>query len=168
MSEELLEGVLLASRDAFEERKVEHLGRLYAGIAFDSSVSRAHGNYLIALAQRLTYRQLALMAVIWEGDALPMVNAGRTEEPTKHVIFSDELGVEVDELERLAMVSRGEPGGTFKRGGVTATNASGGTIDRLTLASLGKRVYELMALGEIGPEGRREVLDALGLGWSMG
>lgn len=57
-AEELLEGVLQAAVDAYEQRKVERLGELYAFIAFNPDITPAHANQLLELAGRLTYRHL--------------------------------------------------------------------------------------------------------------
>jgi hypothetical protein len=62
-SDEVLEGVLLKARDAYEEKKVRLLGLLYAQVAFHPEISPAQANHLIELASRLTYRQLTVMAV---------------------------------------------------------------------------------------------------------
>jgi hypothetical protein len=163
-ADELLEGVLSAAADAYEERKVVCLGKLYAGLVFDAGVSRAHANHLISLAQRLTYRQLSLMAVIWDGDIAPMAKAATKENPPKQLVFSDELGIEVDEIERLGLVGRGPPGGTPRRSGMTFVDASGVSPTTLTLTAPGKRLYELLELGDVPADARREVLDALWLG----
>jgi hypothetical protein len=61
--EEILEGVLLHARDAYEERKVRYLGYLFASIAFHKELSAAQANQLLALADRLTYRQLVLLSI---------------------------------------------------------------------------------------------------------
>jgi hypothetical protein len=70
-AEELLEGVLLRARDAFEEKKVPLLGALYASIAFDEWISPAHGNLLLQLASSLTYQQLVAMSVMLDGSRAP-------------------------------------------------------------------------------------------------
>jgi hypothetical protein len=64
VAEELLEGVLLRARDAYEEKKVPLLGALYTSIAFDDRISPAHGNLLLQLASSLTYQQLVAMSVM--------------------------------------------------------------------------------------------------------
>ena len=63
-AEELLEGVLLQARDAYEEKKIPFLGMLYAQFAFHAEISPPQANHLIALASDLTYRQLVLMAIM--------------------------------------------------------------------------------------------------------
>jgi hypothetical protein len=58
-----LEGVLLKARDTYDQRKAERLGELYAWLAFHPEISPSHGNFLIELANRLTYTQLLLLGV---------------------------------------------------------------------------------------------------------
>lgn len=62
-AEEILEGVLIKARDAYEEKKVPLLGTLYAWIAFHEEISSSYANQLLGLATRLTYRQLVILAV---------------------------------------------------------------------------------------------------------
>jgi hypothetical protein len=62
-AEELLEGVLLQARDAYEEKKVRLLGIMYAQLAFHPEISAPTANHLLSLAERLTYRQLVVMVI---------------------------------------------------------------------------------------------------------
>jgi hypothetical protein len=63
-SSELFEAVVLKARDAYEERKVRHMGLLFANFAFTQNVSFETANLLIRLLDRLTYRQLCLLALV--------------------------------------------------------------------------------------------------------
>jgi hypothetical protein len=162
-ADEVLEGVLLAAADANEEAKVSFLGHLLASLAFDESISRAHANHLIAVARVLSYRQLAIMAVIWQGDAAPLVQ--EAAELRRNLHFGDEDGLQVDELERRGILGRGAPGGTYKRGGATFVDASGVPVSELTLTGHGAQLYTLMRLSEIPPDVRKAVLDDL---WNVG
>jgi hypothetical protein len=157
-AEELLEGVLQAAGDAYEEQKIRFLGSLYAALVFDSTVSRAAANFFIGLARSLTFRQLALMAVLWDGDAAPLEAAAEQQQPSERVHFNDEMGAEVDEMERRGLVGRGEPGGTPKRGGATFVDAGSLPPSNLTLTGPGKRLYDLAALSTIKENARSEVL----------
>ena len=60
-AEEIYEGVLIASQREYEERKVLLLGRMYANIAYDSTITRPVANALIKEASELTYRQLMII-----------------------------------------------------------------------------------------------------------
>ena len=63
-AEELLEGTFLAARDAYEERKVELLGRFYANAAFADGIDASHLNHILSLAKLLTYRQLVIIGIL--------------------------------------------------------------------------------------------------------
>lgn len=62
-SEEIFESTMLAIQRDAEEKKLELYSNLVANIAFDSSVSQAFANHMITLAERLTYRQLCMIAL---------------------------------------------------------------------------------------------------------
>lgn len=57
-AEEVLENVLRRAEQAYEHRKAERLGELFAYIARHNDVTPAHANRLITLVGRLTFRQL--------------------------------------------------------------------------------------------------------------
>jgi hypothetical protein len=67
-AEELLEGVSVVAEDAYEERKVPYIGFLYSTFVFDAEISPARANQMLALAERLTYRQLVLLAILATDD----------------------------------------------------------------------------------------------------
>lgn len=52
---------MIASQKEYEERKIVLLGRLYANIAYDSTITRSIANALIKEASELTYRQLMII-----------------------------------------------------------------------------------------------------------
>ena len=60
-AEEILEGTLFAAQREFEEKKIKLLGTMYANLAFDETVSKPIANYLIKLAERMTYRQILIL-----------------------------------------------------------------------------------------------------------
>ena len=64
-AEELLEGALLFAANAYEQRKVPLIGRLYASLVF-TSIPVAHANWLLRLAERLdtNYAGTELSAVV--------------------------------------------------------------------------------------------------------
>ena len=78
-AEELLDGVLRTAQDAWEEKRIRHLGYFYASIPFRTDITAADASYLLDTAARLTYRQLTCLALLggtrgelpdWEGDRL--------------------------------------------------------------------------------------------------
>lgn len=101
------------------------------------------------------------MAVIWDGDADLRTQAVARQEPPGQLAFSDELALEVDELERLGLIGRGEPGGTPKRGGATLVDAGALSPSDLTLTGPGKRLYDLMDLRAMAVDTRERLLAEL-------
>jgi hypothetical protein len=60
---EVAEGVVLAAQRDHEEKKLPLYGNLLANLAFSSLFSRAQANLLARLAEKLSYRQLCLLAL---------------------------------------------------------------------------------------------------------
>ncbi len=90
-ADELLEGVLIKARDAYEEKKLRLLGTLYANIAFHKEITPAQANHMISLAGQLTYRQLIGIAFAREqGVSGPVLREGdfRNDQEAK-----DRLGL---------------------------------------------------------------------------
>lgn len=167
-AEELLEGVLQTAGESYEERKVRFLGNLYASIAFDASVGRAYANYLIRLADRVTFRQLVCVAILAEGDLGPTITKLAQEDPEGTAVFGEELGIELDELSALGLVGIGVPGGeVLPPGGETFPGATrpiqfrNVDVGSAAVTRHGRRLYELMELGGIEREDREDVLNAI-------
>lgn len=62
-ADEITEGVLFAAQNEHEEKKLLYYGNLIANIAFDKTITKELANQLIAVADRLTYRQLKLINI---------------------------------------------------------------------------------------------------------
>ncbi|MBD2626424.1 hypothetical protein [Trichormus variabilis] len=62
-AEELLEGILLKTRDEHEEKKIKILANILTGLVF-SEVSATEGNYLLKLTEKLTYRQICILGFL--------------------------------------------------------------------------------------------------------
>jgi hypothetical protein len=100
-AEEVLEGTLLTAANSYEERKVPLVGRLYANLAFDPTVPPAHANFLLRLADRLTYRQLVILAFFAQAQSgecemalveLSSGGSGRLPSPTLVAEMNDLSG----------------------------------------------------------------------------
>lgn len=100
--EQLLEGVLLKARDEYEEKKLKYMGNFFANLAFTDSVSVHTASLLLKQTERLTYRQMCLLALINEEGSFnfeclrrqdhsnPELEALKREEMDLH---SSDLGV---------------------------------------------------------------------------
>ena len=83
-ADEIYEAVLIAAQGEYEERKLALYGRLLASVAFRDGISRAHANYLIRIAEELSYRQIvSSLWLVEEVLAFPhsMVLLWRMREP---------------------------------------------------------------------------------------
>jgi len=66
--EELLEGILLVAQREHQEKKLKFLAHLLKCIALDREIDIDLGNYLISLAERLSYRQFCILELIERKD----------------------------------------------------------------------------------------------------
>lgn len=62
-AEEVFEATLLASQRECEEKKLRYYGNLLANIAFNKTFDRSQANYLIKIAQSLSWQQLCVLSV---------------------------------------------------------------------------------------------------------
>ncbi|MBW7941646.1 MAG: DUF456 domain-containing protein [Candidatus Kuenenia stuttgartiensis] len=63
-AEELFEGVLIRCSTEYEEKKIPYIANIFHNTAFDISLNSANANYILSTANRLTFRQLALVAIV--------------------------------------------------------------------------------------------------------
>jgi hypothetical protein len=131
-SAELFDAILLKGRDAYEERKIRHLGLLFANVAFAQGVSFETANLLVRHLDRLTYRQLCILALVANHGALDM-------EALRRPMHSDS---EIEALKREEMDLHGSDLGTL--GLLTGV---GPWSDKLS--TLGSLLHNLAALSEI-------------------
>ena len=156
-AEEILEGVLRTAADEWEQRKVPYIGRMFAAVSFDPSISPAEANYLLKLADRLTYQQLALLA-FWEAAQDPnrpykqevsSVAARLTEGrggPTEAIV------AELQDLASARLLGVINSAGSLVVVGETIGGREGiahWALPSLQLTELGKTLYRLMGLHRV-------------------
>jgi hypothetical protein len=169
-ADELLEGALRTAADEWERRKVPYYGRLFAGVSFDWSVSPAEASYFLRLADRLTYRQVELLA-FWER----VQNPGRRFAPDAVVDLTVHAGepgntpresvvAEMDELGAANLLGVAATGGVARAGATWASSGgfAGVEANKVRLTDLGQTLHRLMELEGISDdELRGDVLEAL-------
>ncbi|WP_315070575.1 hypothetical protein [uncultured Microbacterium sp.] len=69
---EVFEGVLLISRDEHEQRKLPYIAHLMAQISFDENLTVSTANFLIVEAERLTWLQMQLLAIVSRSEEFPL------------------------------------------------------------------------------------------------
>jgi hypothetical protein len=62
-AEEIAEAIVLAAEREHEERKIRHLGHLYAFIATQENIDPGLANHLVRLAKSLSFRQYCILAL---------------------------------------------------------------------------------------------------------
>ncbi|GAB3788442.1 hypothetical protein GCM10028818_55000 [Spirosoma horti] len=63
---ELFEGVMLKCKDAYEEKKIKYLSKIFESVSFDSSISSETANQILSTAQNLTFRKLCLISLAYK------------------------------------------------------------------------------------------------------
>jgi hypothetical protein len=172
MAGELLEGVLLTAADAWEQRKVPYIGRLFAEMSFEPSVNVADANYLLRLADQLTYRQLQLQAFLHRVDSLDTAEMVGfiMDDATPHRLnkATDALQAEMEDLCSLGLVGVKRKDGTMGAPYPTWDGiADAGTLKRASLTDihltpLGETLHRLMGLGDIPTEETDEIVELHG------
>lgn len=148
---ELLEGVLLAAADTYEERKVKHFGWLYASLVFDTSVDPAGANYLLRVARGLTYRQLCDIAFFVsptpEG-VFALLDGAREGGAST---MTDLMAAELDDLGQSGILGfRQQTGGVAR----PSTTLGGGdfrhvALENIGVTDIGAQLNRLMRLERI-------------------
>jgi hypothetical protein len=160
--EELLEGVLLQAADAYEERKLRYLGRLYASFVF-STIPPAYAHYLLRVSERLTYRQFVLIGLIGQGTDLGMT----FEDPTPGVAVVDSgvsIGAEFVNLGAHGLVAIEASTGSLDLPDAIwdARTVEAFRLNRVRLTSPGRDLYEGLGLVAIPAEEIQMAISALG------
>lgn len=65
-AQELVEGLLIAARDAFEEKKLDHIAYLLARLAVDQTIAPVRIAHLVHEARSLTFTQYCLLEIYAE------------------------------------------------------------------------------------------------------
>lgn len=158
-AEEILEGLLLHAANAYQERKLRHLGAILPSLAVRPEISPADGHWLTLLTDRLTWRQLVVLSVFHDPptDRFSARDIDRDEGAAR-----GPAGSIRDEIEEL---------GTFGLLGVTNSNgdivhASGtmGTMATIWGAPVGS--WKLTAQGRLLAEvARLDTVPTADQGW---
>jgi hypothetical protein len=169
-ADELLEGVLRTAAEEWEGRKVPYYGRLFAGVSFDSSVAPAEASYLLRLADRLTYRQVELLA-FWERIGNPERRFGQAAvvDLTIHAgepgqTPGESVVAEMDELGAANLLGVSTNSGVARAGALWTSSGgfAGVEANKVRPTGLGRTLHRLMELDRIpDDELKGQVLNAL-------
>jgi len=153
-AEELLEGVLARAGAAYDQRRVPHLGALYASIEYRSDITPTHAHQLLRLADNLSYRQLVIIAFFHDrAGNTELVHLGGRREVEGRWRFDEGLGPDLQELaDNPGVLGIEQSDGRVIAVGQTWNGSDIETVDALgniTLTALGQLLYELMDLDRI-------------------
>jgi hypothetical protein len=162
-ADELLEGVLLDAANAYQERKLRHLGAILPSLAVRPDVSPANGHWLTRLADRLSWRQLVVLSIFSDPpeEKFARRDLDQSEEAAS---LPPGLGEEVEELGALGLLGEATDDGDVVRAGTIIRGASGFLglpIVLWRLADPGRLLVEVARLDEISTAERESVLDEL-------
>jgi hypothetical protein len=80
-SDEIAEGVLLAAQGCFEERKVRHIGYLFANTATDDGIDRDLAGMALKKAEQLTWRQYLLLSMVGAREEIALPQGELSDDP---------------------------------------------------------------------------------------
>jgi len=158
---EVLEGTLLTAANSYEQRKVPYVGKFFANLAFDASVSPSLANLVLKLLDRLTYGQLRVLATLHDQaylDRLVLVSAERSEGVFQSC---DDVIAEMDELTSMGLMGVGQADGQVYPLTAVIEGSSWGRMElwRARLSPLGARIHDLLGLEEM-PNAERDAVVA--------
>lgn len=162
-AQEILEGTLLTAANAHEQRKVEFLGNFYANLAFTPEVSPGYANLLLKLADRLTFGQLQVIAVLGNPELeneLIQLGAERNEGAFRS---APAVVAEMDELGAAGILGVRQQDMSVVRPSNVLGSGSFDSIDlhRARLTDLGRTLHSLLGLSEMPEADQHAVLRAL-------
>jgi hypothetical protein len=155
-SGEVLEAVVAAARRSVDERRVRHLGYLLAEAAFSPDLDADLVARGLRLAERLSWRQLALLAGVGRRDRVPLPMSPLEDDPRGWAAWG--AREDLAELQRDGLL---DPPPAVPRPG-------GAALPRLRAADLrltrrGVLVHRLLALGFVREDAVAAALADLGL-----
>jgi hypothetical protein len=157
-AEEILEGTLRAAAAEHEERKVPFLGAFWGNLAFAPEISRDSANFLLHLAERLTWRQFVLLAYASQLSD-PQTRDLGAEFGTRRSLFERDPGVvgELDDLATLHLIApphRSDYARTHYGAQAALEPRSFGDdyVSPPESTSMGRDLHDLLALKDIALE----------------
>jgi hypothetical protein len=135
--EQLLEGVLLKARDAYEEKKLPYLGYFCANILFEPTLSSSAAFHLLGTLERISYRQIVLISLLHNSDIdMEHVRAKVHIDPELETFKREEMNLHKSDFGTLGLIE-----------------GEGPWVD--TLSNLGKLIAQLGNFDQI-PQGDKD------------
>jgi hypothetical protein len=163
-AEELLEGVLLQAANAYQERKLRHLGAILPSLAVRPDISAADGHWLARLADRLTWRQFVVLAIFADPPEERLSLRDIDHDVSGGIGPTGGLRQEVEELGTFGLLGVTNSNGETGPVGSTYDSASGiwgVPMVRWRLTVQGRLLVDVARLADVSATEREIVLNDL-------
>jgi hypothetical protein len=164
-ADELLEAVLRQAAETYEEQKLPYLSRIFTAVAHDPGVSPADAQYLVGVANDLTYRQLIGLSVLSHHDEHEEALINATVNQTEGTAARDTgMRLELNDLINRELVGVGDEHRASAIGDPLEGNLPQDRIGygQLRLLPAGHSLVRLMGLDGIAHAEREGWLGQLG------
>ena len=146
-AEELFEGVLLKTKNEYQEKKLKYISNIFVNAAFDPTISIENVNQILNIADGFTYRQLCLISLIGKNPN----NEYRLREVDNRKDFktiqTEELAFIIAELRTIQNLNL-----IHRKDNLGLQNFTDPAPAQFYLRRLGERIYQLMGLSEISDD----------------
>lgn len=181
-AEELFEGVLQKSKNEYQEKKIKYYANIFITALFNEQFSPETVNHVLALAERLTYRQLCLLSLFSRPQPIPLRDkdyhspSDRREHPQSRSAPNASPGprpvrednyetvdvlAEVFNLHQLSLVRCYMPGSKSARERIPIQGVSDIRPSWMVRIQFGDRLHRLMGLDSLPYEDLESVADTL-------
>lgn len=144
-AEEILEGVLLKSKNEHEEKKVRIFGNIFANIAFTPGLRVGEANHILQIAENLTYRQMCLLALFHREDEIRDLQLAEAL-PSSQSFETISVLQEIYQLYNFGLLASPIPDSSDYLSLMSWEDVIPNLIE---LTSLAKRYYAVMSLDEV-------------------
>ena len=143
-ADELFEGVLLKAKNENSEKKTKFLGYLFANVIFRADIHVNVANFMLSIAEQLSYRQLCFIALVHEKGILNIEALRRRTHPTLDLYILQKEEWYFCNSHGIALVD-------------------GNNEWEDWLSEFGETFYELLSLCEIPPEDLDNLSNLIGM-----
>jgi hypothetical protein len=160
-AEELLEGLLLEAANAYQERKLRHLGAILPSLAVRPDISAADGHWFMRMAERLSWRQLVVVSIFISPPEQALLRRDVDQNETGQRGPSPGLAEEVEELGTLGLIGVRASDENVVRAGATFGSSGtiwGASMAQWALTRQGRLLAEIARLDDVP---RRDYEDVL-------
>jgi hypothetical protein len=152
---EILEGTFIAAKNEHEEKKLDYIAYLYGNFSFHQEINQNHANYLVRIAERLSYHQFCILA-FFNRKSEYHLRPNEIAQDTTHPKIENMIFREIEELKILSLLSSKN---NYIMGGGPAGNITPSNVE---LSGTGKIFLTMMNLDKIDRSETDKVAELLG------